>query len=302
MVMIGQVVRQIRRSKGYTQKEIYTGVVSRSFAIRFEAGGHDMTAEKLFAVLDNLNISVDEFRFIAAGYQETPAVQLRDAVDQAYHAQDFAAVHRLAETAEHSADPAQRHVAGLARLMLGAYDGRLGKPTPVIENYAAYLLTTKQWTLTEIRLAPMLLALYDKPGQNAATAQITARMTASCARYLSPHADPFRVYDALVDYDLVLFQIQLDEYREMAAARRMRATIQAIPEVLLSAEALTARTLILGLWEWYFGDWQKGDAYIAQVQAFLDMRTAAPDRITPAIIRVRRERAQHYRHSGRGEA
>ncbi|MCF7523150.1 hypothetical protein L3X07_06975 [Levilactobacillus brevis] len=42
MQTIGRTLKQIRLAKGFTQKEIYQGIVSRSFAIRLESGQHDL--------------------------------------------------------------------------------------------------------------------------------------------------------------------------------------------------------------------------------------------------------------------
>ncbi|MFM2490568.1 helix-turn-helix transcriptional regulator [Enterococcus avium] len=40
----GEVVRKIRLSKGLTQKEVYLGIVSKSYAIEFEKGNHSISA------------------------------------------------------------------------------------------------------------------------------------------------------------------------------------------------------------------------------------------------------------------
>ncbi|EDN8098979.1 helix-turn-helix domain-containing protein, partial [Listeria monocytogenes] len=39
----GELIREIRLSKGLTQKEVYTGIISRSYAIGFEKGKHEIT-------------------------------------------------------------------------------------------------------------------------------------------------------------------------------------------------------------------------------------------------------------------
>lgn len=77
MQAIGCTLKQIRLAKGFTQKEIYQGIVSRSFAIRLESGHHDLGASKLFLILDRLGVSAGEFRFIQNDYQpDTPACRV----------------------------------------------------------------------------------------------------------------------------------------------------------------------------------------------------------------------------------
>lgn len=76
MATIGETIHQIRLTKGLTQQEVYNGIISRSFASRFESGANDIGASKLFAILDNLAISADELRFIHQNYQLSPYERL----------------------------------------------------------------------------------------------------------------------------------------------------------------------------------------------------------------------------------
>lgn len=64
----GPKVRHIRLKKGFTQKEIYTGIISKSYAIEFEKGKHSISTTLLIEVLDRLSMDMDEFLFIHKGY------------------------------------------------------------------------------------------------------------------------------------------------------------------------------------------------------------------------------------------
>ena len=52
----GEVVRKIRLSKGLTQKEVYLGIVSKSYAIEFEKGNHSISATLLLDILERLSL------------------------------------------------------------------------------------------------------------------------------------------------------------------------------------------------------------------------------------------------------
>ncbi|MEY8420978.1 helix-turn-helix transcriptional regulator [Oscillospiraceae bacterium 44-5] len=65
----GLTVRQIRLSKGFSLKEIYTGILSKSFAIDFEKGLYDIKFHFMLKILDRLMISVDELLLIHNEYQ-----------------------------------------------------------------------------------------------------------------------------------------------------------------------------------------------------------------------------------------
>ncbi|GGC76709.1 helix-turn-helix domain-containing protein [Enterococcus wangshanyuanii] len=64
----GLVIREIRLSKGISQKELYNNLISKSYAIEFEKGRHDLSLELLEQVLDALRITADEFLFIYNQY------------------------------------------------------------------------------------------------------------------------------------------------------------------------------------------------------------------------------------------
>lgn len=61
---IGKVIRSIRLSKKQKSKNVYNDILSRPAISRFEKGLSDTTSEKLFEILHNLNVSLDEFYFI----------------------------------------------------------------------------------------------------------------------------------------------------------------------------------------------------------------------------------------------
>lgn len=67
--MYGETIRKIRLKKGFSQKEVYGDVISKSYAIEFEKGKHQMSANILIQVLDNISMDIDEFLFIANDYQ-----------------------------------------------------------------------------------------------------------------------------------------------------------------------------------------------------------------------------------------
>ena len=64
----GPKIRDIRISKGYSQKAIYQDIISKSYAIEFEKGKHSIATTLLIEILDRLSMDIDEFLFIDKGY------------------------------------------------------------------------------------------------------------------------------------------------------------------------------------------------------------------------------------------
>lgn len=65
----GKVIKSIRLSKKLKSKNVYNNILSRPASSRFEKGLSDTTSKKLFEILSNLNISLEEFYFIYNGYK-----------------------------------------------------------------------------------------------------------------------------------------------------------------------------------------------------------------------------------------
>lgn len=64
----GKTIRDIRVGKGIKQNELYQNIMSKSYAINFEQGKHDISFSLLEQILDRLGVSLDEFRYISRGY------------------------------------------------------------------------------------------------------------------------------------------------------------------------------------------------------------------------------------------
>ena len=69
MEAYGTTIRDIRIGKGIKQNELYQNLISKSYAINFEQGKHDISFSLLEQILDRLSVSLDEFQYIYRGYK-----------------------------------------------------------------------------------------------------------------------------------------------------------------------------------------------------------------------------------------
>lgn len=65
MVSIGDTILKIKQMRGYSVKQITKNVISKSEYYRIINGERGISAEKLFLLLENLNISIKEFTYLA---------------------------------------------------------------------------------------------------------------------------------------------------------------------------------------------------------------------------------------------
>lgn len=67
----GKLLRKIRESKGYTQKQVAQGIMRQSTYSKIEREKTEPSAPKLFAILDRLEMTVEEFLFIQGNYSHS---------------------------------------------------------------------------------------------------------------------------------------------------------------------------------------------------------------------------------------
>ena len=76
--MYGQTLRAIRQSKNYAQKDICQNKFTQATYSNFEKSKSDLTASNLIHVLDTLNMTLEELRFIENGFNFNESEQLSE--------------------------------------------------------------------------------------------------------------------------------------------------------------------------------------------------------------------------------
>ncbi|MFV0559485.1 MAG: Rgg/GadR/MutR family transcriptional regulator [Enterococcus sp.] len=157
---IGKTFRAIRLSKGLQQKEIYSGILSKSYAIEFEKGKHNISATLLLSLLERISVEYDEFLFIENNYR------LQKPADYSIRYSKYANNHDLpnlyALLAELSASTIQIdkvHSAEIrSRIRIIEHVKKTGEYLPSValdtdkKIILDYLIDIQTWTLQEIQL------------------------------------------------------------------------------------------------------------------------------------------------------
>ncbi|HAT53723.1 MAG TPA: hypothetical protein DCW31_00460 [Lactobacillus sp.] len=160
-INFGLMCRQIRVSKGLSQKEVYLGVMSRSYYAAFEHGDYNISAEKLIAVVANLRLTMAEFMFIARGDQSSAPDQLRYQIYVLYNRWNLDELMAIFERYRHSDDQLQRFNAILAyALVYITSNHSLKMNTAPIDELRLYFTNLKTWTLSDAETASILLSLF----------------------------------------------------------------------------------------------------------------------------------------------
>ncbi len=156
----GSTVRQIRLSKGFSHKEIYTGILSKSFAIDFEKGLYDIKFNLMLKILERLMISVDELLLIHNQYQSLqyyePLLNVsldRLKNDQTYSSDIENKLYRKMETEKTSASVLEyMEVIALKAVYSNNDYPSLPEYQKAKSYIQKYLFDIETWTLSEFRI------------------------------------------------------------------------------------------------------------------------------------------------------
>lgn len=151
----GKLIRAIRKNKNLKSKDVYKDILTRPAISRFERGQSDTTVEKLFQILRNMNITLEEFYFQYNDNTENDDFLTIDAYTEAYYAKDHSKLADLEREAqiryEETPNIKFLHYAAIIHLFQRklTYQPISGEQFSVIRNY---LVACETWGYYEVVL------------------------------------------------------------------------------------------------------------------------------------------------------
>lgn len=295
MAKIGQTIREIRAIKGLSQKQVYAGIVSRSFANRFENGANDIQAEKFLKILDNLGISPSEFQYINNDYQLSPIEQMLAKINYLYDTHAFQTLATWLQQHKTNHNLQIQIVIGYAEVLLSAYSYHQFSLSKNMRLIVQHLLNEKSWTLQEIKMVNILIPIIATHKQFKISIEaITRRVEQNYQLYLTKYADPFRIYNELLNYYGVVFQNYLN-IKDYKAAYDFKSKFL-LDENLLDWNARVTQQLWLAIWELYFGSYNNGKSTLEKIIDFKKIFPTSFALNINAIVDIRLKDALTYRH------
>lgn len=158
--MYGETIRKIRLKKGFSQKEVYGNVISKSYAIEFEKGKHQISANILIQILDNISMDIDEFLFIANDYHLNDQNNYNYIYSQLANNQDTLGLKVLLEDLKRKSGKLNNirisEVRSRLRILEYLKKHEVYNTEVVLEEdrqvILSYLIDVESWTLQEILL------------------------------------------------------------------------------------------------------------------------------------------------------
>lgn len=167
--MYGETIRQIRLKKGFTQKEVYGTIISKSYAIEFEKGKHQIAANLLLQILENLSMDIDEFLYIANGYRLDEQNSYNHRYTQYSNKHDInqlqILLQELQQTSSRLNNVCIAEVRSRIRMLQCLAEHGVYRKRAVLEcdrqTIISYLVDVESWTLQEIQLFGNTIDLLD---------------------------------------------------------------------------------------------------------------------------------------------
>ena len=177
---IGAVIGAIRKNKNLKSKDVYKGILSRPAISRFEKGHSDTTADKFFQILDNLNLSLEEFHFLYDGNKANTDAMMISAYSEAYYAKDIPRLTALEEEARNHFDETFQirylHHASIIHL-LQCNLSELPFPHNEVAVIKDYLFHCETWHYYELVLFTNALDFFPEGAVDAVYARAKEKMT-----------------------------------------------------------------------------------------------------------------------------
>ncbi|MEQ7188395.1 helix-turn-helix domain-containing protein [Enterococcus hirae] len=159
----GQLIRKIRLDKGFSQKEIYSGIVTKSYCIEFEKGNHDLSFRLLAQVLERLLVDVEEFIFLY-DYYHSSSQNLWKQYELASNTKDLEKLFEIYQTTTTSKDKKSQLLNALTKIGHDQLsDHQINNET--LEFLVDYLKSIETWTLQEIKIYTNTLNYFSEEQQ-----------------------------------------------------------------------------------------------------------------------------------------
>ncbi|WP_407892808.1 Rgg/GadR/MutR family transcriptional regulator [Lacticaseibacillus sp. N501-2] len=230
MQAYGKVFRQLRRERHVTQASLCDGGFTQSALSKFERGVTTLGVDTFFTLLAKINVSPDEFLFIANGYQMDQQTRIREALTAANNIGDFDTIRSLgAQLASlPQPTPADQHLQALASACIQLQEATtpeagLKAATKTLANVRAHLIRVETWGVYELRLYTNTLYLYT-PEVLVELSTIAAKRWQSFADYPAFGGDLIYMFintaQCFVNYgDLAHARIALKQAQTKATSR-----------------------------------------------------------------------------------
>lgn len=157
MNRFGRTLKLIREGKGKSLAEVAKGHISTSQLSRFENGESDITVSKLFGVLAEMNVDVDEFVYASQDFKKDELTSILEQLKQSIYSRDIVTIKKILSEQLVKAEGNHRREfhrlnAILIKMKLSDLDQATTVSTEELTVLTDYLFRVDNWSYYELLL------------------------------------------------------------------------------------------------------------------------------------------------------
>ena len=167
MQNLGEVFKELRKSRNVSLQEATGGEFTYSMLSKFERGEADLSSMKLITALDNIHSDLNEFMYLVRGFSQKKALTFQENLWDLYDREGIDSLHSLYEetTQKYRSSGEKSYLLQMIRLksLLVFFDSNIRATDEELTFLYDYFFTIDIWGNYELELFSTISTLFPLP-------------------------------------------------------------------------------------------------------------------------------------------
>ncbi|WP_172929901.1 MULTISPECIES: Rgg/GadR/MutR family transcriptional regulator [unclassified Streptococcus] len=167
MQNLGEVFKELRKSRNVSLQEATGGEFTYSMLSKFERGEADLSSMKLITALDNIHSDLNEFMYLVRGFSQKKVLAFQENLWDLYDREGIDSLHSLYEetTQKYSSSGKKSYLLQMIRIksLLVFFDSEIRATDEELTFLYDYFFTIDIWGNYELELFSTISTLFPLP-------------------------------------------------------------------------------------------------------------------------------------------
>ncbi len=167
MQNLGEVFKELRKSRNVSLQEATGGEFTYSMLSKFERGEADLSSMKLITALDNIHSDLNEFMYLVRGFSQKKALAFQENLWELYDREGIDSLHSLYEetTQKYRSSGETSYLLQMIRIksLLVFFDSEIRATDEELTFLYDYFFTIEIWGNYELELFSTISTLFPLP-------------------------------------------------------------------------------------------------------------------------------------------
>lgn len=167
MQNLGEVFKELRKSRNVSLQEATGGEFTYSMLSKFERGEADLSSMKLITALDNIHSDLNEFMYLVRGFSQKKVLAFQENIWDLYDREGIDSLHALYEetTKKYRSSAKKSYLLQMIRIksLLVFFDSELRATDEELTFLYDYFFTIDIWGNYELELFSTISTLFPLP-------------------------------------------------------------------------------------------------------------------------------------------